>query len=63
MKKYIIKNSDLYIKGKVYPEGSIIELDDASANFLKLYLIEVKPEVPNKVPVTDNIKKTKRSNK
>ncbi len=63
--KYIIKNSDLFLNGKVYHEGEIISLDDESAKFLKLYLIEVKPEiqVQSPVPEISIIKKNKRSKK
>jgi hypothetical protein len=58
MKKYMIIKSDLYINGKVYPEGSIIELDDDNAKHLILYLQELtEPESEKSI----DIKKNKRS--
>ena len=54
----MIVKSDLYINGKVYSEGSIIELDDDNAKHLILYLEELtEPETGKSI----DIKKNKRS--
>lgn len=42
MKKYIIKNSDIMHNGKLFPEGSTINLDDNDAKSLSNYLTEIK---------------------
>ncbi len=42
MKQFIIKLTDIMHKGKVFPEGSTIELDEQEALQLSKYLDEVK---------------------
>ena len=58
MKKYMIIKSDLYINGKVYSEGSVIELDDYNAKHLIHYLEELTEPVTE---ISQDIKKNKRS--
>jgi hypothetical protein len=40
MKTYLIKQSDIMHKGKIFPEGSTIDLDDKDALQLSNYLEE-----------------------
>jgi len=42
MKSYLIKQSDIMHKGKLFPEGSTIELDEQEALQLSKYLDVVK---------------------
>ena len=42
MKQFIIKLSDIMHNGKIFPEGSTIELDEQEALQLSNYLDEVK---------------------
>ena len=42
MKTYLIKNTDIMFNGKLFPEGSIIKLDDKDAQSLSNYLTEIK---------------------
>jgi len=39
MKTYTIKNTDIMRKGKIFPEGSTIELNDEEAKSLSEYLV------------------------
>lgn len=39
MKTYLIKNTDLMLNGKIFSEGSTIELDEKEANSLSDYLV------------------------
>ena len=39
MKTYTIKNSDIMHNGKLFPEGSTINLDDKDAESLSNYLV------------------------
>ncbi len=41
MKNYKIKNTDIQLNGKLFPEGSTINLDDKDAESLSNYLEEV----------------------
>jgi len=45
MKQYTIKNTDLMLNGKLFPEGSTINLDDKDAQSLSNYLEEIKDNV------------------
>ena len=50
MNKYIINKTDLFYKGKLYPEGTNIELSDEDKQGLDEYLIplaENNHSVPN----------------
>ncbi len=42
MKQYLIKNSDIMHNGKIFPEGSTIELDEKDSENLSDYLEEIK---------------------
>ncbi len=42
MKTYTIKNSDIMHNGKIFPEGSTIDLEDKEAESLSDFLEEVK---------------------
>lgn len=50
MKQYLIKNSDIMLNGKLFPEGSSINLEVKDFEGLKDYLEEIKISSP----VTDN---------
>lgn len=39
MKQYLIKNSDILHNGKIFPEGTTIELEDKDAQSLSDYLV------------------------
>ena len=39
MKQYLIKNSDILHNGKIFPEGTTIELADKDAQSLSDYLV------------------------
>ncbi len=56
MKQYLIKNSDIMHNGKLFPEGSTINLDDKDAESLSDYLTEIKD-------VSKNISDQKTNNK
>jgi hypothetical protein len=47
--KYKIKNTDLFLNGKLIPEGTEITLDEAEAESIKDFLIPVEPQ-PNAEP-------------
>jgi len=68
MKSYLIKNSDIMHKGKIFPEGSTIELDEQEASQLSNYLEELKDSslitdhsslTNNKEQITKNNKRSK----
>lgn len=67
MKTYIIKNTDIMHKGKIFPEGSTIELDEKEASQLSKYLDEVNnsslitnhSSLTNKEQSTKNNKRSK----
>jgi hypothetical protein len=42
--KYKIKNTDIFLNGKLIPEGTEITLDEAEAESIKDYLIPVDPQ-------------------
>ncbi len=39
--KYIIKNSDLFINSKLYPEGSVVDLTDEQTKGIESFLLQV----------------------
>ncbi len=39
MKQYTIKNTDIMHNGKIFPEGSTIDLEDKDAESLSDYLV------------------------
>lgn len=56
MKQYLIKNSDIMHNGKLFPEGSTINLDEKYAQSLSDYLSEINDSsiTNNKEPKTKN---------
>ncbi len=44
MKTYTIKNSDIMHKGKIFPEGSTIDLEDKEAESLSNFLDPIKSD-------------------
>ena len=50
MNKYIIKKTDLFYKGRLYPEGTKIELSDEDKQGLDAYLIPLT-ENNHSIPV------------
>lgn len=56
MKTYLIKNSDIMHNGKLFPEGSTINLDEKDAQSLSDYLSEINDSsiTNNKEPKTKN---------
>jgi len=59
MKQYLIKNSDIMHNGKLFPEGSTINLDDKEAESLSGYLTEIKEVSKNNSDQKTNIKRSK----
>lgn len=45
MKTYLIKNTDIQLNGKLFPEGTTIDLEDKYAKSLSAYLEEIKDNV------------------
>ena len=65
MKTYLIKNSDIMHKGKIFPEGSTIELDEQEALQLSKYLDEVKDSslITDHSSLTNNKEQSSKNNK
>ncbi|MBE0550821.1 MAG: hypothetical protein IH619_00380 [Ignavibacterium sp.] len=59
MKTYIIKNSDIMLNGKLFPEGSTINLEDKDAQSLSDYLTEIKEVSKNNSDQKTNNKRSK----
>lgn len=59
MKQYLIKNSDIMHNGKLFPEGSTINLDDKDAQSLSDYLTEIKEVSKNNSDQKTNNKRSK----
>lgn len=59
MKQYLIKNSDIMHNGKLFPEGSTINLDDKDAQSLTDYLTEIKEVSKNNSDQKTNNKRSK----
>jgi len=68
MKQYKIINTDIQLNGKLFPEGSTINLDDKDAESLSNYLEEVNNSListdhssltNNKEQITKQIKRKK----
>jgi hypothetical protein len=55
--KYKIKNTDLFLNGKLIPEGTEITLEEKDADQLKDYLIPVEP----KPPIVESKQKSKKN--
>ena len=65
MKQYTIKNSDIMHKGKIFPEGSTIELDEKEASQLSNYLDEVNNSslITNHSSLSNNKEQNTKNNK
>ena len=61
MKSYTIKNTAIMHKGKIFPEGSPIELDDKDAQSLSDYLVQTNLELEPELKTNANTKNQKRS--
>ncbi|MBE0550819.1 MAG: hypothetical protein IH619_00370 [Ignavibacterium sp.] len=59
MKTYTIINSDIMHNGKLFPEGSTINLDDKDAQSLSDYLTEIKEVSKNNSDQKTNNKRSK----
>lgn len=59
MKQFVIKLSDIMHKGKIFPEGSTIDLEDSDAESLSDYLTEIKEVSKNNSDQKTNIKRSK----
>ncbi len=57
--KYIIKNTDLFLNGKLIPEGRTVELSRQDAELLSDYLIEVQTETNDNIAKKEISKKKK----
>lgn len=56
--KYIIKNSDIMLNGKIVPEGSVVELSELQTKGIENFLIPLNSEGHSE-PVEESQKKTK----
>ena len=56
MRTYKIINTDIQLKGKLFPEGSTINLDDKDAQSLSKYLEEINVASTNNKEQKTNIK-------
>lgn len=62
MKTYTIKNTDIMHKGKIFPEGATIDLEEKEAESLSDFLVTLREvEVSSKVNKEVNTKNIKRS--
>ncbi len=57
--KYKLKNTDLYLNGKVIPEGSQVELSKEDSENLSDYLEEIS--IPKTLPATKEKNESKKS--
>ena len=63
MKTYIIKNTDIMHKGKIFPEGSTIYLEDKEAESLSDFLDHIKSDSSKSLEPENKTETKKRSNK
>lgn len=65
MKTYIIKNSDIMHKGKIFPEGTTINLDDKDAEYLSdfLYILNNPSPAPQEEQVEEFQSNKEQKNK
>jgi hypothetical protein len=63
MKTYIIKNTDIMHKGKIFPEGSTIDLEDKEAESLSDFLDLIKSDSSKSLEPVIKPETKKRSNK
>lgn len=57
MKSYLIKQSDIMHKGKIFPEGSTIDLEDKDAESLSDFLVEVSESKTKSLEPNNETKK------
>ena len=63
MKTYTIKNTDIMHKGKIFPEGSTIDLEDKEAASLSDFLDLIKSDSSKSLEPENKTETKKRSNK
>ena len=63
MKTYTIKNTDIMHKGKIFPEGSTIDLEDKEAESLSDFLDLIKSDSSKSLESEYKTETKKRSNK
>jgi len=61
MKTYTIKNSDIMHKGKIFPEGSTIDLEDKDAESLANFLEQIKSDSSKSLEPEPKLEHKKRS--
>lgn len=61
MKTYTIKNTDIMHKGKIFPEGSSIDLDEKDAEILSAYLVQLDADRTKKLELEPKLEHKKRS--
>lgn len=64
MKTYLIKNSDIMLKGKLFPEGTTINLEDKDAASLSAFLVILSQDGhPELVEGSNNKQQKSKNNK
>ena len=65
MKTYTIKNSDIMHNGKIFPEGSTIDLEDKDSESLSDFLEEIKDSslITDNSSLTNNNEQSTKNNK
>ena len=63
MKTYTIKNTDIMHKGKIFPEGSTIDLEEKEAESLSDFLDLIKSDSSKSLEPENKTETKKRSNK
>jgi len=61
MKTYSIRNSDIMHKGKIFPEGSTIDLEDNEAETLSNFLDPIKSDSSKSLELEHKLEHKKRS--
>jgi len=61
MKTYLIKNSDILHNGKIFPEGSTIELEDKEAESLTNFLDPINSDSSKSLVLEPKLEHKKRS--
>jgi len=61
MKSYLIKNSDIMHKGKIFPEGSTINLEDNETESLSNFLDPIKSDSSKSLELEPKLEPKKRS--
>jgi hypothetical protein len=63
MKTYTIKNTDIMHNGKIFPEGSTIELEDKEAESLTIFLDPIKLDVSKSLELDHKLELKKKDKK